>query len=323
MRSTRLKACAVMSTGVARRGVGKRGLQRVLGRLAQRRHVESEADRRVRHLHADAARDGDERDARTLGEHAEACSVGDVEHLVRVARPVGAELPERRLVDPVRPGERRRVRPGPPARPPRSPRPSGTPPACGGRGPSRGPCTSASRSVMPSAWAMMTDTSSCSASQPSTSGTETSRLVACRHPVADVDVALAGQQRQVAAVSPALADQRHAARCGKAVLQRRAERGEEADLRVVDAEAVGTDDAQAGLCRDLTQPLLQSATLGAHLGEAGAVDDRDLHAARRARFDGFHHARGRLPATIARSTASGTSEMCGNAASPWTSGAWD
>ena len=101
---------------------------------------------------------------------------------------------------------------------------------------------------------------------------------------------LAGQQRQVAAVGPALADERDAAGRRKAVFERRAERGEEAELGVVDAEAVGTDDTEAGLRRYLTQPLLQAPPLGAHLREAGAVDDHHLYPARGARLDGVHHA---------------------------------
>ena len=118
------------------------------------------------------------------------------------------------------------------------------------------------------------------------------RLVAGRHPVADVDVPFAGQQRQVAAVGPALADERDAARApGKPSSSVVLNVAKNPSLRVVDAEAVGADDAKTGLRRDLAKPSLLAPALGAHLREAGAVDDRHLHAPRRARFDRVHHAR--------------------------------
>ena len=210
--------------------------------------------------------------------------------LVRVACPVGAELPERRFVDRVSAGERRRVRPSRLCAHPGHPDLLEHHRLAAG---ARRPEGAHERVPIGDALGVGHDHGHVVLlGQPAEHLRHRDvRLVARRYPVADVDVALAGQQRQVAAVGPALADERHAPRCGKAVLERRAERGEEAQLRVVDAEAVGTDDAQAGLCRDLAQPPLQPSTLGAHLREAGAVDDRDLHAARRARFDRFHHAR--------------------------------
>ena len=96
---------------VARRGIGQRGLQPCLGRPAHRRHLETDVDRRVGHLHTDTARDRQQRDAGALRKDAKAGGVGDVQHLLCIARAIGTELPERGVVHGVRARQRRRVRP--------------------------------------------------------------------------------------------------------------------------------------------------------------------------------------------------------------------
>ena len=274
---------------VARRGIRQGRLQARLRGLAEGGDVEPEADRGIRHLHAHASGDGDEGDARGGGEPAEAGGVGDVEHLVRVARAVDAELAERRLVDRVGAGERCRVglhRPGSNLGHADLLEDHGL--AAGAGRPQR------SQQGIPIGDPLGVrhdDRDVVLLRQPAEHlGHRDVDLVAGRHPVADVDVALAREQRQVASVGAALTDERDAARCREAVLERRAEGGEGAELGVVDAKAVGADDAHAGPGRDRAEAVLLAAAVGAHLREAGAEDQGGPHASRRACLHRLHHA---------------------------------